>query len=217
MRLLNTALVNGFTMITYQRPLAASDDFDQAIDPDREQSVIWAVGKINSGGTVAYHNALRNRGMSAQLKNSCILMLKSTFCRSYGNPIWPTTAMELSGARRPACKSGRPATRPGSGRPATRPGSAGSGFRRGALVHSANSLLRARRRGLLRAHGTHWREGWLRSHHRFVCILSCNSIVFRREGRLGNCVVCERPVDPGSDVGTREDVYFRGGGRGRSH
>ncbi|CAG0891716.1 unnamed protein product [Cyprideis torosa] len=59
-RLLNTALVNGFTMITYQRPLVASDDFDKSIEPTRNQSVVWAVGRIDDEGTVSYHNDLRN-------------------------------------------------------------------------------------------------------------------------------------------------------------
>jgi hypothetical protein len=49
-------------MITYQRPLKASDRHDQAIVTDKEQAVIWAVGAINSQGTVSYHNALRNSG-----------------------------------------------------------------------------------------------------------------------------------------------------------
>ncbi|KAK3854277.1 hypothetical protein Pcinc_039232 [Petrolisthes cinctipes] len=63
-RLLNAALINDFTMLTYQRPLHSSLDHhntDQPILTNSTQAVIWAVGPVNSQGHTSYHT-LRLRG-----------------------------------------------------------------------------------------------------------------------------------------------------------
>ena len=61
MRLLNSALINGFSMLTFQRPLAAGDGFDQEILTNSSQAVIWAIGPVNSAGETSYHSK-RTRG-----------------------------------------------------------------------------------------------------------------------------------------------------------
>ncbi|RZF39223.1 hypothetical protein LSTR_LSTR010317 [Laodelphax striatellus] len=55
-RLLNAALVNGYSIVTYQRPLKAHDAFDKPIYTNRSQAVIWAVGPLNSKQEVSYHS-----------------------------------------------------------------------------------------------------------------------------------------------------------------
>lgn len=62
MRLLNAALVNGYSIVTYQRPLAARDHLDKAVLTNGTQPVIWAVGPLNQRGEVSYHS-LANRGV----------------------------------------------------------------------------------------------------------------------------------------------------------
>lgn len=42
-RLLSAALVNGFTMLTFQRPLKAHDELDKSILTNGSQPVIWFV------------------------------------------------------------------------------------------------------------------------------------------------------------------------------
>ncbi|XP_045532789.1 protein Skeletor, isoforms D/E isoform X1 [Pieris brassicae] len=54
-RLLNAALVNGYSIVTYQRPLRASDKLDLPIFTNASQPIIWAIGPINSKGQVSYH------------------------------------------------------------------------------------------------------------------------------------------------------------------
>ena len=62
-RLLNAALINGFTMITFQRPLLAADKLtDKQIFTNASQPIIWAVGPVNSQGHPSYHSA---RGQGA--------------------------------------------------------------------------------------------------------------------------------------------------------
>ncbi|KAF2366388.1 DOMON domain [Trinorchestia longiramus] len=60
-RLLNAALINDFTMLTFQRPLRAVDRDDRPIFTNSSQAVIWAVGPVNSQGHASYHT-LRTRG-----------------------------------------------------------------------------------------------------------------------------------------------------------
>ncbi|XP_071540415.1 uncharacterized protein [Panulirus ornatus] len=60
-RLLNAALINNFTMLTFQRPLRAVDHADTTIFTNGSQAVIWAVGPINSQGDPSYHR-LRQKG-----------------------------------------------------------------------------------------------------------------------------------------------------------
>ncbi|KAL1138269.1 hypothetical protein AAG570_009958, partial [Ranatra chinensis] len=55
-RLLNAALVNGYSIVTYQRPLAPHDLLDRAIWTNGSQPIIWAIGPINSKNQVSYHS-----------------------------------------------------------------------------------------------------------------------------------------------------------------
>lgn len=54
-RLLNSAVINQFTMLTYRQPLRAKDRYDTTIYTNGSQPVIWAVGPVNSKGEVSYH------------------------------------------------------------------------------------------------------------------------------------------------------------------
>ncbi|GLH12658.1 Protein Skeletor, isoforms B/C [Gryllus bimaculatus] len=54
-RLLNAAMVNGYSIVTYQRPLHAKDELDHAIVTNGSQAVIWALGPLNSRNEVSYH------------------------------------------------------------------------------------------------------------------------------------------------------------------
>ena len=47
-KLLNSAVINEFTMLTYRRPLAKDDQYDTSISTNQSQAVIWAMGPINS-------------------------------------------------------------------------------------------------------------------------------------------------------------------------
>lgn len=55
-RLLNAALVNGYSIVTYQRPLRAHDELDLPIFTNGSQAVIWAIGPLNSLQEVSYHS-----------------------------------------------------------------------------------------------------------------------------------------------------------------
>ena len=48
MKLLNSAIINEFTMLTYRRPLGKDDQYDSAIVTNQSQSIIWAMGPINN-------------------------------------------------------------------------------------------------------------------------------------------------------------------------
>lgn len=60
-RLLNAALVNGYSIVTFQRSLKAQDEFDKPVITNGSQPVIWALGPLNSRQEVSYHS-LANRG-----------------------------------------------------------------------------------------------------------------------------------------------------------
>ena len=47
-RLLNSAIINDFTMLTYRQPLRGNDKFDQTIYTNQSQPIIWAIGPVNS-------------------------------------------------------------------------------------------------------------------------------------------------------------------------
>ena len=47
-RLLNSAVINDFTMLTFRQPLLAGDRFDKPILTNTSQPVIWAIGPVNS-------------------------------------------------------------------------------------------------------------------------------------------------------------------------
>jgi hypothetical protein len=55
-RLLNAAMVNGYSIVTYQRPLKAQDELDIDILTNGTQLVIWAIGPLNSKNEVSYHS-----------------------------------------------------------------------------------------------------------------------------------------------------------------
>ncbi|KAJ8709907.1 hypothetical protein PYW08_009911 [Mythimna loreyi] len=54
-RLLNAALVNGYSIVTYQRSLKAADELDRAVLTNSSQAIIWAIGPLNSRNEVSYH------------------------------------------------------------------------------------------------------------------------------------------------------------------
>lgn len=49
-------MVNGYSIVTYQRPLRAADDLDKAVKTDKPQPIVWAVGPLNSRQEVSYHS-----------------------------------------------------------------------------------------------------------------------------------------------------------------
>ncbi|GLV32775.1 skeletor [Carabus blaptoides fortunei] len=55
-RLLNAAMVNGYSIVTYQRPLKASDEFDRRILTNQSQAIIWAIGPLNERNEVSFHS-----------------------------------------------------------------------------------------------------------------------------------------------------------------
>ncbi|CAH0777887.1 unnamed protein product, partial [Bemisia tabaci] len=55
-RLLNAALVNGYSIVTYQRQLKAHDTYDKSISTNGSQAVIWAIGPLNTRQEVSYHS-----------------------------------------------------------------------------------------------------------------------------------------------------------------
>ncbi|XP_071633804.1 protein Skeletor, isoforms B/C isoform X1 [Temnothorax longispinosus] len=55
-RLLNAAMVNGYSIVTYQRPLKASDELDLPILTNRSQAIIWAIGPLNERQEVSFHS-----------------------------------------------------------------------------------------------------------------------------------------------------------------
>lgn len=48
-------MVNGYSIVTYQRPLKASDEFDKIILTNKSQPVIWAIGPLNERKEVSFH------------------------------------------------------------------------------------------------------------------------------------------------------------------
>jgi hypothetical protein len=54
--LLNAAIVNDYSIVTYQRPLKAADDFDRPIFVNKTQAIIWAIGPLNQRFEVSYHS-----------------------------------------------------------------------------------------------------------------------------------------------------------------
>lgn len=49
-------MVNGYSIVTYQRPLKASDELDQQIYTNGSQAIIWGVGPLNDKGEVSFHS-----------------------------------------------------------------------------------------------------------------------------------------------------------------
>ena len=55
-RVLNAAMVNGYSIVTFQRPLKATDKFDLPIVSNRSQAIVWAIGPLNQRLEVSYHS-----------------------------------------------------------------------------------------------------------------------------------------------------------------
>lgn len=49
-------MVNGYSIVTYQRPLKASDELDKQILTNQSQAVIWAIGPLNQRLEVSFHS-----------------------------------------------------------------------------------------------------------------------------------------------------------------
>lgn len=49
-------MVNGYSIVTYQRPLKASDELDHPILTNRSQAIIWAIGPLNERQEVSFHS-----------------------------------------------------------------------------------------------------------------------------------------------------------------
>lgn len=55
-RVLNAAMVNGYSIVTYQRPLRATDNFDLPIIANTSQAIAWAIGPLNQRLEVSFHS-----------------------------------------------------------------------------------------------------------------------------------------------------------------
>ncbi|XP_055715595.1 protein Skeletor, isoforms B/C [Phlebotomus papatasi] len=55
-RLLNAAMVNGYSIVTFQRPLKASDSLDLPIFTNGSQAIVWAIGPLNQRYEVSFHS-----------------------------------------------------------------------------------------------------------------------------------------------------------------
>lgn len=49
-------MVNGYSIVTYQRPLKASDELDRGIFTNQSQAIIWAIGPLNERNEVSFHS-----------------------------------------------------------------------------------------------------------------------------------------------------------------
>lgn len=49
-------MVNGYSIVTYQRPLRATDKFDLPIVANTSQAIAWAIGPLNQRLEVSYHS-----------------------------------------------------------------------------------------------------------------------------------------------------------------
>lgn len=56
-------MVNGYSIVTYRRPLRASDELDHPIYTNRSQAVIWAIGPLNQRNEVSYHTHFLKRNL----------------------------------------------------------------------------------------------------------------------------------------------------------
>ncbi|CAD7084416.1 unnamed protein product [Hermetia illucens] len=55
-RLLNAAMVNGYSIVTYQRSLKAADHLDLPIYLNGSQAIVWAIGPLNERAEVSFHS-----------------------------------------------------------------------------------------------------------------------------------------------------------------
>nr|CAD7199096.1 unnamed protein product [Timema douglasi] len=92
-RLLNAAMVNGYSIVTYQRPLGAQDELDRAVLTNGSQPVIWAVGPLNSRNEVSYH--------SITSKVTKVLLVPGDLLLEFGRtPRWNCPLPESDPSRR---------------------------------------------------------------------------------------------------------------------
>lgn len=49
-------MVNGYSIVTYQRPLKAADSLDVPIYTNQSQAIIWALGPLNQRNEVSFHS-----------------------------------------------------------------------------------------------------------------------------------------------------------------
>lgn len=49
-------MVNGYSIVTFQRPLKASDQFDLPIRINGSQAIVWAIGPLNQRTEVSFHS-----------------------------------------------------------------------------------------------------------------------------------------------------------------
>lgn len=49
-------MVNGYSIVTYQRPLKGSDLYDLPIFMNGSQAIVWAIGPLNQRNEVSYHS-----------------------------------------------------------------------------------------------------------------------------------------------------------------
>lgn len=49
-------MVNGYSIVTFQRPLKATDRYDLQITPNASQAIVWAIGPLNQRLEVSYHS-----------------------------------------------------------------------------------------------------------------------------------------------------------------
>lgn len=53
---MNAALVDGYSIVTYQRPLKTNDELDRQILTNGSQAIIWAIGPLNERQEVSFHS-----------------------------------------------------------------------------------------------------------------------------------------------------------------
>lgn len=49
-------MVNGYSIVTYQRPLKPADELDRQIFTNKSQAIIWAIGPLNQRNEVSFHS-----------------------------------------------------------------------------------------------------------------------------------------------------------------
>lgn len=49
-------MVNGYSIVTFQRPLKATDRYDLPITANTSQAIVWAIGPLNQRLEVSYHS-----------------------------------------------------------------------------------------------------------------------------------------------------------------
>lgn len=49
-------MVNGYSIVTYQRQLKPADEFDLQIYTNKSQAIIWAIGPLNQRDEVSFHS-----------------------------------------------------------------------------------------------------------------------------------------------------------------